>query len=182
MLPYAAYLRVYEPLVAFPEPQRAAWAAYAASSDRPNRTATLDTEHTQSLRHLVAAPPIVAPEKESRDAYIRRLDGVTYVCPWQTRLRSWLALEEFRSGLPASLADSFVPRSVSEHVEASFERWKRHNPSVRPRILTSTWHVPLPWFVPFDSTERWLVLSDAGSGGHEASGPRTAAPTRTLVY
>ena len=27
--PHAAYLRVYEPVTAFPEPDRAAWASYA---------------------------------------------------------------------------------------------------------------------------------------------------------
>jgi hypothetical protein len=28
----------------------------------------------------------VLPDRESEHAYLRRADGVTYVCPWQTRL------------------------------------------------------------------------------------------------
>ncbi len=32
---YAAYLRIYEPVSAFDEPDRSRWAAYAASAARP---------------------------------------------------------------------------------------------------------------------------------------------------
>ncbi|MQA87906.1 MAG: hypothetical protein GEV03_25595 [Streptosporangiales bacterium] len=182
MLPYVAYLRVYEPLVAFPEPARSAWTVYAVSGDRPSRSAALSVEHRQSLWYLVALPPIVAPERESRHAYIRRFDGTTYICPWHTRLRSWLALAEFRSSMPARVVDSFVPPAVARQVEADFERWKRGNPQVRPHILTSTWQIPLPWFVPFRSSERWLVLGDGAGGGRDTGGPTTAAATRTLGY
>lgn len=182
VLPYAAYLRVYEPLVAFGEPERSAWASYATSGDRPSRSSALDVEHQQSLRRLVALPPIVAPERESGDAYIRRFDGTTYVCPWRTRLRSWLALAEFRSSMPAKVVDSFVPRAVAEQVEAAFEQWRMDNVRPRPHILTRTWEIPLPWFVPFGSNERWLVLGDGTAGGRDTSGPMTAAATRTLGY
>ena len=84
---YAAYLRIYEPVAAFHEPERSAWAAYAASADRPRRRDSLAVEHAEALHRAIAAPQIVVPERESRHAYIRRADGVTYVCPWQTRLR-----------------------------------------------------------------------------------------------
>lgn len=182
VLPYAAYLRVYEPLSAFPEPTRSRWASYAASTDRPSRSSALDVEHGQSLRNLVALPPIVAPERESGDAYIRRFDGTTYVCPWQSRLRSWLALADFCSSMPTKVIDSFVPRRVIEQATADFEEWKRGRSRLRPHILTSTWEIPLPWFVPFGSNERWLVLGDGSEGGRETSGRMTAAATRTLGY
>lgn len=182
VLPYAAYLRTYEPLTAFPEPQRSFWASYAGSERRPGRAAALEVEHNRALRDVVAIPPIVAPERESRDAYVRRVEGITYVCPWQTRLRSWLALGEFRSSMPEKMADVFVPTSVAEQAFADFERYKRHHTIERPHILTSTWHVPAQWFVAFDPAERWLVLGDREGAGGKHSGPATATPTRTLVY
>lgn len=182
MLPYVAYLRTYEPLVAFPEPERSAWASYAGSSDRPSRAATLDVEHARSLRHAVAIPPIVAPERESGDAYLRHVGGLTYVCPWQTRLRSWLALAEFRAKTPSKLAGAYLPPAVVEQASADFERYKRRHATDRPHIQTSRWHVPLPWFVPFDPAERWLVLGDRDEGAARTTGPATATPTRTLIY
>src|ERR1700684_933761 len=92
MLPCAAYLRVYEPLSAFGPAERAQWTAYAASADRPRRASALAAEHAEALGRLIATPPIVAPVQESGHAYVRWADGITYICPWQTRLRSWLEL------------------------------------------------------------------------------------------
>ncbi len=179
VLPYAAYLRVYEPLTAFGEPDRSRWASYAASAGRLRRASAIQAEHEQAMRRLCAVPPIVAPARESEDAYVRRADGVVYICPWQTRLRSWLALGRLRATLPPSLTDTFVPRRIADVAAADFARWHSHAPSIRTHILTSTWHVPLAWFVPFGPPERWLVLGGgAGSDGAQA----TAAATRTLIY
>ena len=96
-MPYAAYLRVYEPLSAFEEPELSRWVAYAASPTRPRRLQALAAEYSEALRRITAQPPVVVPDTESEDAYIRWVDGVTYICPWQTRLRSWLALSQLRA-------------------------------------------------------------------------------------
>jgi hypothetical protein len=180
VLPYAAYLRVYQPLNAFPEPEKSIWSAYAVSEKRPRRVDALDVEHMLALRRLIAVPPIVAPLRESRDAYVRRAEDVTYVCPWETRLRSWLAFDRFQAGTSEQLAEMFVPRRVAEQAEGAFDRWKRQAGTLSPHILSSTWQVPLSWFVPFVAKERWLVL-----GGHDdtaGGGPTTATPVRTLIY
>jgi hypothetical protein len=180
VLPYAAYLRVYEPLTAFPEPDRSIWAAYAASGKRPRRVGALDVEHIRALWRLIAVPPIIAPTRESRDAYVRRAEDVTYICPWETRLRSWLGFGAFRAGMSEQLADMFVPERVAEQADEAFEGWKGRAGTLSPHILSSTWQVPLAWFVPFVAKERWLVLggqNETGSGG-----PTTATPTRTLIY
>lgn len=182
MLPYAVYLRTYEPLAAFPEPDRSRWASYAGSSTRPGRAAALAAEHERALRDVVAVPPVVAPERESSEAFVRQVQGATYVCPWQTRLRSWLALTEFRASMPDGIADAFMPKAVAEQAVAQFEEYKRQHSLERPHILTSTWHVPLQWFVPFDPAERWLVLGSRETAVARGAGPTTAVPTRTLVY
>lgn len=196
VLPYAAYLRVYEPVTAFPEPARTLWTVYADSRRRPRRIHALGVEHRDSARRLTGAPPEVAPERESRDAYVRRLDDMVYVCPWETRLRSWLAFERFRDEHAAGVAAAFVPPPVAERVTAEFEHWKQAGRTLRPHILTSTWHIPLDWFVPFTRSERCLMLGTPGTGyrrSDDASeqhaeppapgqGPATAAPARTLIY
>ena len=202
MFPYAAYLRVYEPVAAFQEPARTLWTAYAESRRRPRRIHALGAEHRDAARRLAAAPPEIVPDRESRDAYVRRLDDVFYVCPWEARLRSWIAFERFRVEQSAGIAAAFVPPPQAERIAQAFERWKRAGRPVRPHILTSTWHVPLDWLVPFVRTERSLTLGaqgpdDAACGhaschtgtsdhtntcDHSAQGPATAVPARTLLY
>ncbi|GAA0980764.1 hypothetical protein GCM10009555_047840 [Acrocarpospora macrocephala] len=176
MLPYAAYLRVYEPLTAFPERDRLAWARYAQNPERPRRAGALEVEHEESVRRILRVPPFPAPSAESHNAYLRRVDDVLYVCPWQSRLRSWLAFATFRGSMPVKLADRFVPTPVAERTANEFDAFKRGEPSLRMHIRTSTWHVPTPWFVPFDSAERWLVLR-----GEESEGI-TMAPARNMLY
>jgi hypothetical protein len=178
-MPYAAYLRVYEPLSAFPEPELSRWAAYAASPTRPRRLNALEAEHAEALRRVVALPPIVVPEEESEHAYIRWADGVTYVCPWQTRLRSWLALGHLRATTRPPLADAFSPREAASAARA-FARTYADTTSLRTYIQTSTWDVPLSWFALFSPAERWLAL-----GAGEETGvavPATASAVRTLIY
>lgn len=182
VLPYAAYLRVYEPLTAFPEPERSTWREYAESA-RASIPGRGGSEHTEALRRLVASPPVVVPAEESRDAYIRTVDGVVYVCPWATRVRSWIALERFLATVPAGVAAAFVPPAVSARAMEAFRHWKRQRGSLRVHILSSTWRVPLPWFLSFDPAERWLVLEDEKeTGGGRATATRALGYSTTLAY
>jgi hypothetical protein len=179
VLPYAAYLRVYEPLSAFPEAESGRWAEYAASAGRPRRAGALAAEQADSLRRALALPPVPAPERESDHAYVRWSEGITYVCPWQTRLRSWLALTRLRAAAP-SLTKAAFSADQTDAAVRNFARWRSQESSPRVYIQASTWSVPFAWFVPFAADERWLVLgtpSDPGEGGRA-----TAAGTRTLVY
>ena len=64
----------------------------------------LAAEHEEAVRRLASAVPVVAPHAESRHAYVRRAGGMTFVCPWETRLRSWLAFARLQGeGMPAGL-------------------------------------------------------------------------------
>jgi hypothetical protein len=154
---YAAYLRVYEPVSAIREPERTRWTAYADSPARPRRRDSLAAEHAEALRRAITTPQVVVPEQESEHAYVRRAAGVTYVCPWQTRLRCLLA-----DGQPRS--------AVGDQAMAA---------PGRLHILASVWTVPLTWFVPFAPAERWLSL---GEGQGRASVAATASATRAVVY
>jgi hypothetical protein len=179
MLPCASYLRVYEPLSAFGEGERSFWAAYAAREDRPRRANALEAEHLAALYRIIALPPIVAPVQESGDAYVRWAGGHTYICPWQTRLRSWLALSQL-SDAGGPLLASAGGSGQAEAAAADFARCGGKEGSPRVYIRSSTWAVPLAWFVPFAPTERWLVIGAARDAG--CQGKATAAATRTLIY
>jgi hypothetical protein len=162
---YAAYLRIYEPVSAFHEPDRSRWVAYANSATRPRRRDSLAVEHAEALRRAITTPRVTAPERESEHAYVRRADGITYVCPWQTRLRCLLAYGQMRS--------------ESDDPALAALAWLGEAGPARLHILASIWSVPLTWFVPFVPAERWLSL---GEGRGRAAGPATASAIRALVY
>ena len=194
---YAAYLRIYEPVSAFHEPDRSRWGAYAASSTRPRRRDSVAVEHAEALRRAITTPWIAVPERESEHAYVRRVDGTTYVCPWQTRLRCLLAYGQMRSGSGAVLAcegsaaegpaaegpagEKLAGEGLAADGDpalAALARLGEAGPA-RPHIVASSWTVPLTWFVPFAPAERWLSLGD---GRGRAGAAATASATRALVY
>jgi hypothetical protein len=156
--PYAAYLRVYEPLEAFAAGDRERWRSYATAGDRPDRRQVMAREQVAALARAVCTPPVVAPREESVDAYVLLEPDGPYVCPVQDRLRSWLAVADFRAGLPDSVADTVLPTAVADEADADFAVWQAEHPASVPRILTATWHVPVRWFVAFAPAERALVL------------------------
>ncbi|GGP31714.1 hypothetical protein GCM10018980_67290 [Streptomyces capoamus] len=150
VVPYAAYLRVYEPLGAFPEPERSHWAHYARRSDRPS----YQDELRRSLADLLPVPPIAVPVHESGDAFVLEVDGVVCVCPWRTRLRGWQALDGLAGELPPPVLDAVLPSVVRRQAAQDYERWLARNPDARPWIRTATWQVPLNWFVLVSDEER----------------------------
>lgn len=149
-VPYAAYLRVYEPLAAFPEPERAHWYRYAAAGG----ARTAQDELRQSLADLIPVPPVAVPVHESGDAFVAVVDGVTHVCPWRTRLRGWLALDALTEQLPEPVLDAVLPPVVRRQAGADHEAWRERNPDARPWIRSALWHVPMRWFVLFEDDER----------------------------
>jgi hypothetical protein len=181
VMTYAAYLRIYEPIAAFHEPDRSRWAAYAASPARPRRRDSLAAEQAEALYRAIAAAEIAVPDQESEHAYVRRVDGVTYICPWQTRLRCLLSYGRLILTAGSALP-GVVPAREDTETLAALTRLAddgRPGPAVRLHILASVWTVPLAWFVPFAAAERWLAL---GSAAKRPSTPQTASATRALLY
>ena len=188
MLSYAAYLRIYEPVTAFHEPDRSRWMAYADSPGRPRRRGSLLAEQAEALQRAIAAPQIVVPGREIEHAYVRWADGVTYICPWQTRLRCLLAYGRMLSAArnqpsgTGPLLPGTVPLADDAETLAALARLDDDaacGPPPRLHILASPWTLPLPWFVPFAAAERWICV------GREPDGPAgaaTAEAIRALVY
>lgn len=156
LVPYTSYLRIYEPLAAFAEPERSHWARYARREDLP----TAQDELRRSLADLASTPPVGVPVHESGDAFVAELDGVVCVCPWRTRLRGWLALEELEGMFPANVLDAVLPAVVRGQAAADHERWRRLHPDARPWIRTTVWQVPVRWFVLFRDEEREYAAAD----------------------
>src|SRR6185503_10669430 len=129
--------------------------------------------------------------------YVRRVDGTTYVCPWQTRLRCLLAYGQMRSGSGALLAcegsageglaaegsagEKLAGEGLAADGDPALAALARLGEAgrARPHIVASSWTVPLTWFVPFAPAERWLSLGD---GRGRAGAAATASATRALVY
>lgn len=150
-VPYAAFLRVYEPLAAFPEPERTYWAEYAEREDLPG----VQDELHQTLTTLLAVPTRAAPMRESVDAYVVRVDDVVCVCPWRLRMRAWLALREVEEWLlPHEVVDAAMPPDARQRAAEEYTRWRERNPDARPWIRSALWHVPVRWFALFGEEER----------------------------
>jgi hypothetical protein len=184
---FAAHLRVYQPLAAFDGDDRARWSSYVEKADVPSRPVLMAREHEVGLTAAIAAPPRLDVESFDVDghahAYVRHLDGLTYVCPWRLQLRTWEALAEFRSRVPDELSEAFVPGPVAEAAESAYDAWLAANPDDAAGILTSTWQVPIAWFVLFEQEERRLVLGERQPA--TAVTPTGVAKTgldRALVY
>ncbi|HEY5833982.1 hypothetical protein [Streptomyces sp.] len=158
LVPYAAYLRVYEPLAAFPEPERTHWYRYVAEG----ATRTAQDELRQSLADLLPVPPVAVPVHESADAFVAVVGGVTHICPWRTRLRGWLALEQVGALLPEPVLDAMLPPVVRRQAAADHESWRERNPDARPWIRSATWHVPVRWFALVGDDEREYEPAGAG--------------------
>ncbi len=175
--PYAAYLRVYEPLSAFSGAEREHWAGYAAGGQAPDRTTGVAREYDAGRAALLCTPPI---PKVGEEAFVLRIDGGVYVCPWRTRERAWSALADFGEDLPDSVTAAFFPPRAAGVAEPDPDGWTPHR-VCSPHIDTATWQVPLRWFLLFEPDERRLVTGrrvdvPAGAGG---ASPRLA---RALLY
>jgi hypothetical protein len=174
---YAAHLRVYEPLGTLPESERAYWTDYVESGVALSRQMLMAKEHETAVGALLAVPPRVALT-DAEHAYVRHLDGLTYVCPWRLQVRAWEAVEDFRALLPDELAEAFLPMPAVLAAEAAHDAWIAEHPDITVGIRSETWAIPLPWFVLFEAEERRLVLGERGSSG----APPHTGLDRALVY
>ena len=148
--PYAAYLRVYEPLAAFPPAEQESWRAYVAARRAPSTAVGPAIERAAGLASLFSA----GPPKLEEQAFVAEFDGSPVVCPWRSQLRVWEAIEPWRAGVAEVLADAFVPRAVADAAQADLAAWRAEHPEARSHIHSHTWSVPVRWFVLFDPRER----------------------------
>jgi hypothetical protein len=154
--PYLTYLRVLEPVAHLPAPIRRRWLEYAPA--RPGRHELEGATFTDSVRRLAARPPVPLPQRESTDGLLLDVDGDLYVCPLQPRLQAWQSLGATEALVGATVFGEVVPNSLREQAAADLAAHADAGGEVRLFTRTSTWQVPLAWFVLFDASERELHL------------------------
>jgi hypothetical protein len=159
VVPYAAYLRVYEPLSAFDARSAAAWDAYALEHAGVSADQTLAAEQHLAI---VSAMSASAPAGGTSEPYAYLCwDGPDVkVCPADVHLRSWLALSELVNDIGDERAQLIVSPGVVAQADADFLRWRAANPDVEPHIRQVTWQIPPVWFVPFAVTSRESYSAD----------------------
>src|SRR3954471_19473928 len=160
MIGCAAHLRVYEPLGSLPEEERRHWAAYVESGKAPSRPLLMAHEHEAAVTAALAVPPR-ANFGGGEHAFIRHLDGLTYICPSRLQLRAWEALEEFCSRLPDEILEAFLPAAVCASAEIDHDAWVAAHPDVRPGILSETWRC---------RCRGWCCSRPTSAGSSSASG------------
>jgi hypothetical protein len=150
-----------EPLSAFDRKSQAYWRRYVhegravTPAEGPGRQRT-------AVMEALGASWTRLPDLPD-DAYVLQADEHTLSCPWNLRVRVAEAALEARDGVPAVLADAFVPPALAGLARAVVSDWNSgarvpEQGTPRQHEQISTWTVPLRWFVLIDAEERELVL------------------------
>lgn len=186
--PYAAELRVYEPLAAFDVQERRRWQLYAQSPGIANGLAGARRERILGLVAACRTAPAVPRAGDAGEhAAVLRGEAGLLVCPLRTELRCWDAAMETRALLPPEVAREVLPDAEVALAGVEQQRWLAQHPDRRSHVQVHRWAVPVRWFLLFDREERRLQLGPAGGHSHggEWGEPATAegvAVGRSLVY
>ena len=137
-----AHLRVYEPTVA--------------------------TELTLEPSVVIKVTPRserfgIVGESMNEDAIITEWRGVEYACPRTPALRMLEGVLAVRRAYGQLGGGAVVPEDLARSARAELDALQQRQPEVRSHILTSAWHVPMRWFVPFHPSGKEVVELGAGS-------------------
>jgi hypothetical protein len=174
-LPFSSTLRVYEPLDAFPEEQRAAIRAAGARS--ASRAAVENAELLASLGRITRsggdpfptgrtdlvrvttapAAPAAGTSDDDADA-----DPVLLYCPSQLVLRAGLAANALMEGIHGPLAELLIPEEQRDKHQERIDQVKARDGSIRVHTRASTWGIPFSWFSLFMEQDHKDVVEAAG--------------------
>ncbi|GAA2681340.1 MULTISPECIES: hypothetical protein [Actinoplanes] len=159
---FASYLRVYEPLTAFDRERQVFWRRYAKEGRDLGPIEGPVRQRTAVLEALGAGWTRLPDLPD--EAYVLEWENSLLICPWNLRLRVAEAALTARDGVPAVLADAFVPPVLAGQAKAVVEDWRsgakvleQGVPRVHEQI--ATWGVPLRWFAFVDLEERDIALT-----------------------
>jgi hypothetical protein len=174
--PFVAYLRVYEPLSSFEASLRNRLAA-AIARGRIDPAAVAALEQSRWLRTQAAQPPHLLPGETLNgavgwDVLVLDADDVTtggsatvgpspLVCPLDLRGRCAAALVGFLDDAEIPLLNAAMTVPV-ETAKARANAVVSELADSAVHVLSSTWTVPLPWFVLVDPQELRTVCGDTG--------------------
>ncbi|HEY8532416.1 MAG TPA: hypothetical protein VIL44_00855 [Micromonospora sp.] len=161
MPPFAAYLRVYEPISAFDRGRQAFWRRYVREGRAVGQVEGPRRQRAAVMAALGAGWTRLPDPPD--EAYVLETDDTLLICPWNLRERVAEAALHARTGIPPVLADAFVPPELARQAQAVVED-RRSGVRVleqglpRTHEQIATWGVPLRWFVLVDPSERECLL------------------------
>lgn len=175
--PFAAYLRVYEPLIAFDRARQQHWRRYVGAGRAVPQGAGPARQRLTVLSALGAGWTRL-PELPD-EAYVIVDGSTTLVCPWDLRVQVARGALGSRRGVPASIADAFIPPALTASAEQVVAEWSAAadqaggavrtgshaagSPLSHDRLLhehSSGWEVPSRWFAFVEYDERRVALSE----------------------
>ena len=161
-LPFSSTLRVYEPLDAFPEDQRAA--IKSAGERAVSRAAVENAELQASLGRItrpggdpfptgrtdlvrVTRAPGVPVEGAAKEGEEEAADGVALLyCPSQLVLRAGLAANALIEGIHGPLAELLIPEEQRDRHQERIDQVNARDGITRVHTRASTWGIPFSWF------------------------------------
>lgn len=176
--PFVAYLRVYEPLVAFGEPpdERLSRAVEEAALTRP---AAGEREMIMWLKSQSGERPRMLPKESASSPDVLVLDPEDVpteasaevgpgplVCPLEIRPRSAAALVGFLGEAHPALRGAVVDAlgAPEDRIKSRANSALRGLHGTSMHVLSTTWTVPLPWFSLVDPRHFRIEL---GSGRND---------------
>ena len=133
----------------------------------PDDLATLSVVSLPEARE--ASPPRLRPsafglteEPMADDALTTEFQGRRYRCPRHPRRRVLEGVLAFHNAYAEMGGNVLVPESVARRAADELASIQDREPEQRSHILSSSWHVPLRWFIAFSPEERELVESADG--------------------
>ncbi|WP_458113100.1 hypothetical protein M1D88_02815 [Arthrobacter sp. R1-13] len=172
-LPFSSTLRIYEPLTAFPEEQRAAIRASAARAK--SRAAVENAELLASLGRITR--PGGDPFPTGRTDLVRVMpltgkpDGGTpegkpsvtlLYCPSQLVLRAGLAANALMEGIHGPLAELLIAEEQRDRHQERIDLVKAKEGVGKVHTRASTWGIPFSWFSLFQESDHKDVVESGG--------------------
>ena len=139
--PYVASLRVYEPITAFQPDDQHRWEQIAVQS------ATGWDEQQRALGRLITTKSVTT---KPDGAHVLEIEGKKYVAPWSTSARCWAALEDFKSVIPSTIVQYFLPQTFVDSITSNSEIIE----DKVSHIISATWSIPPRWFALFEPSDR----------------------------
>jgi hypothetical protein len=194
--PFVAYLRVYEPLSAF-DAQSSNRLRNVIEAGSLTRSAVADHEREMWFRSQLSVPPRLFPGESASggasartayDALVLDPEDVPgsnsdlgpLVCPLDVMPRSAAALVGFLSTAHPSLREVAIAASL-ENVRARAARILSEQSTGAVHAVSTTWTVPLPWFVMFESNHRKVVYATQDARERECTYRATIGDARDRV-
>lgn len=141
MLPYAAYLRVYEPVEVLADHPA------LARPPSPDAQDLVRAEQRRSLDAAVRAGTLVGAAPDVEDAFRLECEGRVFVSPADSRLRGWLSLSRLADTLSGGARRALTSAQLTRDADEALRAWRQRNPDGAEHVREATWRLPLPWLL-----------------------------------